>query len=203
MISGSAYKSDDILTTLSGQTVEVWNTDAEGRLTLADALSLASLEDPDYIVDAATLTGACVLAVSEHYTALMGNSRDLNAQLERGFLAAGEKVVNLPLPEVLREQVQGELGDLRNTGKERFAGHLTAGLFLSHFVEQAKFRPAVRERLGITSPRAAAWAHLDVAGSSFNAKKNPLELNGATGASVRALCEWLLAVDAQTEKQNP
>ena len=195
MVSGAAYKADDILTTLSGQTVEVWNTDAEGRLTLADALSLATLEDPDYIVDAATLTGACVLALSEHYTALMGNSQALLQDLEAAFVENHERVQTLPLPEVLREQIQGELGDLRNTGKERMAGHLTAGLFLSHFVEQAKFRPSVQDKFSVGTPKAYAWAHLDIAGSSFNSGKNPLGVNGATGATVRSLVGWLEQVD--------
>lgn len=193
MVDGSSYKSDDILTTYSGQTVEIWNTDAEGRLTLADTLTYATLQNPDYIVDAATLTGAAVVAVSEYYTAMMGNDKDLIDQLEQTFVSEGEKTVHTPLPEVLRSKVKGDLGELINISTlGRYAGHLTAGLFLSHFVDQKNFR---NPNLKIENPKAFAWVHLDIAGSAMNKGMNDLEANGATGQSVRSLVNWILDLD--------
>ena len=193
MIDGSSYKSDDVLTTYSGQTVEIWNTDAEGRLTLADALTLATLQNPDYIVDAATLTGAAVVAVSEYYTAMMGNDASLLSSLEKTFIAEGEKTVHTPLPEVLRSKIKGDVGQFINTSSlARIAGHLTAGLFLSNFVDQKNFR---NKALNITSPKAYPWVHLDIAGSCWNKKMNDLGANGATGQSVRSLAAWVLSLD--------
>jgi leucyl aminopeptidase len=195
MIDANSYKSDDILTTFSGQTVEVYNTDAEGRLTLADALAYATLQEPDYIVDAATLTGACVASLSEYYTALMSNDRDLALSLESHFQKTGEKTVLTPMPEVLREFVTGKNSDLVNTSTAPVrAGHLTAGLFLSHFVDQNLFR---NPELKITEPKAFAWAHLDIAGSAYNENKNLLGYKGATGQSIRSLVSWVLSEDAE------
>jgi leucyl aminopeptidase len=193
MVDGASYKSDDVLTTYSGQTVEIWNTDAEGRLTLADALTLATLQDPDYIIDTATLTGAAVRSVSEHYTAMMGNDYRLISTLEATFIQEGEKTVHTPLPEVLRKEVKGKVGQFVNTSKiGPMAGHLTAGLFLSHFVDQRNFR---NSKLNIKEPKAYAWAHLDIAGSVWNKNHNNLEVDGATGQSVRSLAAWILDLD--------
>lgn len=198
VIAGNAYKADDILTTLSGQTVEVWNTDAEGRLTLADVLSLASLDNPDCIVDLATLTGAAIQALSPHYGALFGNDNELLQTLEKAFVNTGERVQTLPLPELLRGEVEGEWGQLRNTGKTKAAGHVTAALFLSHFVEQHRFWPDARTRLNLTSPQTIPWAHLDLAGPAYQLEGAPTTLRGATGYGVRALTSWLFTLDTQT-----
>lgn len=192
MIDGSSYKSDDILTTMSGQTIEVLNTDAEGRLTLADVLTYATLQDPDYIIDAATLTGACVRAISEYATGLMGNDQELIDMLMEVFIEEQENTVHIPMSEVLRNEVEGEISDLRNIGKEPNAGHITAGLFLSYFVDQNCFR---NESLGIKSPKAYPWVHLDIAGSAYNKQKNDLEANGATGQSVRSLVRFIQKLD--------
>jgi leucyl aminopeptidase len=195
MVNDDSYKADDILTTYSGQTVEVWNTDAEGRLTLADALSYATMQDPKYIVDAATLTGACVRAVSEYYAAIMGNDKDLIGAISSSFVEQGELAVHTPLPEVLRASVKGELSDLINTSLPGTnAGHLTAGLFLSHFVDQNNFRG---ERYGkITQKKAYPWVHLDIAGSAYNSKKNDLGTSGATGHGVKSLVSWLRGLES-------
>jgi leucyl aminopeptidase len=193
MIDSNAYKSDDILTTYSGQTVEICNTDAEGRLTLADVLTYATLLDPDYIVDAATLTGACVMALSEYNTALMSNNLDLKNKLINKFEYELEPTVYTPMPEVLRQYVTGDISDLNNTSTlSRQSGHTTAGLFLSYFVDQNNFR---NENLSISSPKVYPWVHLDIAGSAFNNKHNSLNTKGATGQSIRSLVSWVIDED--------
>lgn len=193
MIDSNAYKADDILTTYSGQTVEVYNTDAEGRLTLADALAYATLLDPDCIVDAATLTGACIMALSEYNTSLMSNNLDLKNKLISKFESELEPTIYTPMPEVLRQYVTGDISDLNNTSTlSRQSGHATAGLFLSHFVDQNNFR---NEKLDIKSPKVYPWAHLDIAGSAFNNKHNSLNTKGATGQSIRSLVSWILDED--------
>ncbi len=195
MVGGNAYKSDDILTSYSGQTIEVINTDAEGRLTLADALTYATLQNPEYIIDAATLTGACVRALTEHFTALMGNDQGLIDMLQETFVEEQEKTIHVPMSEVLREQVQGDIADLLNLGKDAgMGGHITAGLFLSHFVDQTLFR---NPELDIQSPKAYKWAHLDIAGSAYNKGKNPIGVNGATGQTVRSLVRFVQKIDQQ------
>jgi leucyl aminopeptidase len=195
MVGGNAFKSDDVITSYSGQTIEVINTDAEGRLTLADALTFATLQDPDCIIDAATLTGACIRAVSEHFTAMMGNDQTLIDALYKVCLEESEKIVHTPMPEVLREQVQGDIADLLNLGKDaQVAGHITAGLFLSYFVDQHQFR---NSRLEIKDPKSYSWLHLDIAGSSYNKGKNPLGVTGATGALVRALARYIQNLDTK------
>ena len=193
MIDGTAYKADDILTSYSGQTIEIFNTDAEGRLTLADALTYATLLEPDYIVDAATLTGACIMAVTKNFTALMSNSKELKDKLISKFEEENEPTVYTPMPEIHRKVVVGEISDLMNTSHlERQAGHITAGLFLSHFVDQKLFR---NENLKIQNPKCYKWVHLDIAGSASNNKQNSLGVNGATGQSVRSLVSWVLDED--------
>lgn len=195
LIDGSAYKPDDVMTTSSGITVEILNTDAEGRLTLADALTYATLQNPDYIVDAATLTGACIMAVSEHYTALMANDSGLANSLLDTFEEEREKTVYTPLPEAMRDTIKGRISDLKNISNTRHAGHKTAGLFLSNFVDQNLYHN--NEKLGIKEPKAFPWVHLDIAGSAYNTKNNSLGTEGATGQSVRSLVKWLMKVDDQ------
>lgn len=193
MISGASYKSDDIITTYSGQTVEVQNTDAEGRLTLADALCYATLLEPDYIIDAATLTGAAVVAVSPYYSAVMGNDGQLIEEIIKYHEQEGEFAVHTPLPEVLRPHVTGKLSDLINTSTlPRLGGHLTAGLFLSHFVDQRQFR---NPQLKLDQKKAYPWVHLDIAGSAYNEGQNRLKTFGATGNNVRSLVSWIVSKD--------
>lgn len=195
MIGPNSYKSDDIITTYSGQTVEVFNTDAEGRLTLADVLSYATTLNPDYIIDAATLTGAAIVALSDRFTAVMGNDSDLVDGLVGSFQEESEPSVYVPMPESLRSSVKGEISDLINTSKlDRQAGHITAGLFLSHFVDQNLFR---NSKVKIKKPREFAWAHLDIAGSAYNNGNNSLGAVGATGQSVRGLLNWLIKLDSK------
>lgn len=193
MIDGSAYKPDDIITTLSGQTVEVVNTDAEGRLTLTDALTLASLENPDYIIDAATLTGACIFALTEHYTALMGNDEELNQELQSHFESEQERSQYVAMPEILRTSLAGDLSDLKNIPDFKFGGHVTAGLFLSHFINQKNFR---NPGLEINQPQEYSWVHLDIAGSSYNKRNNDIDAVGSTGHGVRSLVSWIRSIDS-------
>jgi leucyl aminopeptidase len=193
MIDGGAYKADDILTSYSGQTIEIFNTDAEGRLTLADVLAYSTLLEPDYIIDAATLTGACIMAVTKNFTALMSNSKELKDKLITKFEEENEPTVYTPMPEIHRKVVKGEISDLMNTSHlERQAGHITAGLFLSHFVDQKLFR---NPKLDIPNPKSYKWVHLDIAGSASNNKQNSLGVNGATGQSVRSLVGFVLDED--------
>ncbi len=192
MIDNNAYKADDIITSYSGQTVEVVNTDAEGRLTLMDVLAYSTLQNPDYIVDTATLTGAAVFSLSPYYAAEMGNDKRLQDKIEKSFLEEGELIVQTTMPEILRKDLKGKISDLTNITSNREAGHLTAGLFLSHFVDQHKFR---NPKLKIKRPKAFPWVHLDIAGSASNEGKNKLGVKGATGHAIRGFVNWVLKVD--------
>ena len=193
MISGNSFKSDDIITSFSGQTIEIFNTDAEGRLLLMDCLTLATTLDPDYIIDAATLTGACIMAVSQRYTAMMSNDKAFSDDLYSHFVSENEHAAQVILPEDLRDAVHGKISDLINTSNlSRQAGHITAGLFLSHFVNQNLFR---NPELKIAKPKEYSWIHLDIAGSAMNNCKNNIEYDGATGQSLRSIVSWVRAGD--------
>ncbi|MFB6850508.1 leucyl aminopeptidase [Streptomyces sp. NPDC056373] len=170
MPSGSATRPGDVLRMYSGKTVEVLNTDAEGRLVLADALWAASQEKPDAIVDVATLTGAMVLALGNRTFGIMGNDDAFRAALVEAAEEVGEPAWPMPLPEHLRKGMDSPTADIANMG-ERMGGGLVAGLFLREFVGE-----------GIT------WAHLDIAGPAFN-EGGPFGYTpkGGTGTAVRTL----------------
>ena len=170
MPSGSATRPGDVLRMYSGKTVEVLNTDAEGRLVLADALWAASQEKPDAIVDVATLTGAMVLALGNRTYGIMGNDEAFRAALCEAAEEVGEPAWPMPLPEHLRKGMDSATADIANMG-ERMGGGLVAGLFLREFVGE-----------GIT------WAHLDIAGPAFN-EGGPFGYTpkGGTGTAVRTL----------------
>jgi len=170
MPNGRATRPGDVLTIRNGKTVEVLNTDAEGRLILADALSLAVEDGPDAIVDLATLTGACLVALGEKIAGLMGNNDSLVEQVEEAAGAAGEPVWHLPLPEDYRSQLDSEIADVQNIGGQ-WAGSLTAGLFLEEFVDDVP------------------WAHLDIAGPARADKDDGELTRGGTGYGVRTLVE--------------
>jgi leucyl aminopeptidase len=170
MTGGAAQRPGDVFTARNGKTVEVLNTDAEGRLILADALSLASEAKPDLIVDLATLTGACVVALGPDIAGVMGNDEPLVREIEAAATAAGERVWPLPLPDRYRKQLDSTVADLKNIGT-RYGGALTAGLFLREFVAS-----------GIP------WAHVDIAGPAFaDDGSNSLTPRGGTGFGVRTL----------------
>jgi leucyl aminopeptidase len=172
MPSGSSYKLGDVIASMAGKTVEINNTDAEGRLTLADALTFGLRLQPDAIVDLATLTGACVVALGPHVAGVMSNDEALADEWLGAATAAGEDMWRLPLPPRLADQLKSEVADMRNTG-ERWGGALTAGLFLKEFVG--------------TTP----WVHVDIAGPSSADKEHAHVSKGGTGFSVATLLSFL------------
>jgi leucyl aminopeptidase len=173
MINGDATRPGDVLKIRNGTTVEVLNTDAEGRLVLADALSLASEAKPDAIVDLATLTGAVEVALGDRIAGLMGNDDDWVATVADAAQRGGERVWHLPLPADYRPRFDSDVADLRNIAKSKGAGTLIAGLFLQEFVTE-----------GIP------WAHLDIAGTAWWANGADGEFaTGGTGWGVRTLLE--------------
>ncbi|MAY82348.1 MAG: leucyl aminopeptidase [Deltaproteobacteria bacterium] len=172
LVSGNAYKLGDILTMYSGKTVEIHNTDAEGRLVLADCITYASKLDVDCIVDLATLTGAAVVALGDHYVALFSKDDDLSSSLLNSSVDAGENVWQLPLPDHYKDQLKAEWGTIKNVGG-RSAGCITAALFLSEFVDGPK------------------WAHMDIAGPAFLDKKFRHFVPGGTGVMVPTLTRFV------------
>jgi len=167
----NATKPGDVLKIRNGKTVEVLNTDAEGRLVLADGLSIAAEEAPDLIVDLATLTGACMVALGNEYAGLMGNDAGAVARVESASSAANEKMWHLPLPKEYRKQLDSPIADLRNIGTGRLGGALTAGLFLKEFAGNTP------------------WVHLDIAGPVTTEETTGESSKGATGFGVRTLLE--------------
>ncbi|QBI21209.1 leucyl aminopeptidase [Egibacter rhizosphaerae] len=174
MVSGDAYRVSDVLTHRGGKTVEVMNTDAEGRLVMADALAYGAESEPHAMVDIATLTGAQLVALGGKIAGLMGSDDELLAALEQAADQVDEGLWRLPLPEQYREHLDSDVADLKNTGKGREAGTIVAGLFLKEF----------------TAGRS--WAHLDIAGPAYDEKGDgKLEGKGGTGMGVRTLLRWL------------
>ncbi|MXZ77205.1 MAG: leucyl aminopeptidase [Acidimicrobiia bacterium] len=174
MLGGDATRPGDVLTIVNGKTVEVLNTDAEGRLVLADALSMACRAEPDAIVDLATLTGACMVALGPKMAGLMGNNTAWIDQLADAAERTGERVWRLPLPDDYKAQLDSSVADMKNIGGPH-GGALTAGLFLSNFVEE-----------GIP------WAHLDIAGPAFTDSEEGETAKGGTGFGVRMLLDALV-----------
>jgi len=169
---GDAFKPGDVLKLHSGKTVEIVTTDAEGRLILADALSYAKRYEPAAVIDCATLTGACHVALGDHASGLMGNDEALIAEVQTAGEASGERAWHLPLFKEYTEQIKGNTADLRNSGG-RYGGALTAGAFLKEFVDYP-------------------WAHLDIAGIAYYGKQmNAYTPKGASGAPARLLVEFL------------
>ena len=172
LLNGSATKPGDVVRSRRGKTIEVINTDAEGRLILADALDYALEWEPAAIVDCATLTGACVVALGHHRAALLGNDEHLLGELRDAGESAAEPCWPLPLDEEYRRQLRSDVADLRNVGG-RPAGTITAACFLSEFVGNAP------------------WAHLDIAGTAYGKTKKPYLRNGPAGRPCRLLLEWV------------
>ena len=170
--SGSALKPGDVIDTLAGKTVEVINTDAEGRLILADALHYGARLEPAAMVDCATLTGSVVIALGHQAAAVLGNREDLVDELVSAGESSGERCWPLPLWDVYREQLDSETADLLNVGG-RPAGAITAAIFLSEFVGEVP------------------WAHLDIAGTAYGDGKLPYQRKGAYGFPTRMLIHWV------------
>jgi len=174
MPGGDATRVGDVLRIRNGTTVEVLNTDAEGRLVLADALSLAGEAEPDAIVDLATLTGACMVALGTGIAGLMGNHDGFVEQVRVAADEAGEPVWPLPLPDDLRRQLDSDVADMKNVAAGRWGGALIAGLFLDRFV-----------------PEGTPWAHLDIAGPADATEEGSESRKGGTGFGVRTLLRLL------------
>ena len=173
MISGGAVHPGDIVTASNGKTIEINNTDAEGRLTLADALVYASQLKPDAIVDLATLTGACVIALGEEIAGLWSCSDALAGALLEAGSAGGEDLWRMPLRGSYRQGLKSPVADMKNTGP-RPGGSITAALFLQDFVT-----------------KGLPWAHLDIAGTVWSDKGRGADPAGATGFGVRTLANWV------------
>jgi leucyl aminopeptidase len=173
MINGRAMHPGDILTASNGKTIEVNNTDAEGRLTLADALVFAEKLGVDAIVDLATLTGACIIALGDDIAGMWTPDDQIATQLAQASELAGEKFWRMPLEEKYFEGMKSQIADMKNTGP-RAGGSITAALFLKQFVKEIP------------------WAHLDIAGPVWADKENGYNNAGATGFGVRTLVSWIL-----------
>jgi leucyl aminopeptidase len=174
MINGSAMHPGDILTASNGKTIEVNNTDAEGRLTLADALVYADKLGVDAIVDLATLTGACVVALGETIAGMWSIDDDWAEAIAKAAKDAGEKFWRMPLEDPYFDQLKSVIADFKNTGS-RAGGAITGALFLKQFVEKTK-----------------AWAHLDVAGPVWIERESGYNNAGGTGFAVRTLVNLII-----------
>jgi leucyl aminopeptidase len=171
MPGGAAQRPSDVITIYGGKTVEVLNTDAEGRLVLADGLARSAEDNPDVVVDVATLTGAATVALGRRTAGVMGSSDQVAAAVAVVMREAGEPAWAMPFPEELRKGLDSTVADLANVSPDREGGMMVGGLFLREFV-----------------PEGAAWAHLDIAGPAFNEKAAfGYTPKGGTGAAVRAL----------------
>jgi leucyl aminopeptidase len=169
-IGATAYVPEDIITMYDGTTVEIANTDAEGRLILADALSYAKKYSPELVIDMATLTGAAIVAVGDKNTAVLGTSPDDIAKLKEYGFNVWERLIELPLWDDFKEQLESPIADMKNCGK-RSGGTITAAMFLKHFTDYK-------------------WVHLDIAGPAFTEKKDSYRGNGGTSVPTRLLFKY-------------
>jgi len=169
--SGKAMKLGDVLHARNGKTIEVLNTDAEGRLILADALAYAVDQKVNHLVDLATLTGACMVALGHDVAGLMSNNEAWSQRVAAAAGAVGEKTWPLPMFPLYTEMIKSDVADIRNTGGSRYAGAITAAKFLEEFVSDVP------------------WVHLDIAGPAWAEHENPARDSGGTGCFVRTLVE--------------
>jgi leucyl aminopeptidase len=171
LLDGKAFKPGDILKTLSGKTIEILNTDAEGRLILADTLAYAARYKPAAAIDLATLTGACVVALGHHASGMLGNDEELAEKVRQAGEQSGERVWPLPLWDEYRQQIKSDVADMKNTGGGRDAGISTAAALLAEFAE------------------GYPWVHLDIAGTAWSKKSRPYIPKGGVGVGVRLLTQ--------------
>jgi leucyl aminopeptidase len=172
MPSGKALKPGDVIKSMSGKTIEIISTDAEGRLILADALTYSKRYKPDAVIDMATLTGACIIALGNDVSAIMGNNNEIIDRINVSSEKTGEKVWQLPLWDEYGELIKSDIADLKNVGG-RAAGTITAGYFLKEFAGDLP------------------WAHIDIAGTAWSIKDKPYAPKGASGVCVRLLVNML------------
>ena len=178
MIGGDAYKPDDILYAKNGKSIEIRNTDAEGRLVLADCLCYAQdeIKDIDYIIDFATLTGASVVGVGHYTTSIMGNNNMLNYQVVQSALNSGELATTLPFNRYLRKTLKSKIADICNISSTRYGGAITAGMFLDEFIKKEN---------------KDKWVHCDIAGPAYVEEQWGYNPYGASGAGVRFTIQFL------------
>jgi leucyl aminopeptidase len=173
LVSGTSLVPGDVVKAYNGKTIEVLNTDAEGRVTMADSLSYAVKQGATHIVDFATLTGACVVALGEDITGLFANNKELAQQIKHAAELEGENVWELPLTKEYKKMNKSEVADIANIPNSRYGGTITAALFLEEFIDN---KP---------------WAHLDIAGPAFSSHGSELTTKGGTGFGVRLMLKLL------------
>jgi leucyl aminopeptidase len=177
MIGGDAYKPDDVLVAKNGTTIEIRNTDAEGRLVLADTLCYAQQEvKADYLFDFATLTGASMVGVGHYTSSIMGNNPEVVQELIKGANIAGEFATQLDFNRYLKKTIKSEIADICNISNTRYGGAITAGLFLEAFIDE---------------DHKDKWAHIDIAGPAFVEHAWGENPHGASGAGVRMMIKFL------------
>jgi leucyl aminopeptidase len=173
MPSGKAYRPGDVVTAMSGKTIEVMNTDAEGRMVLADGLHYAKQLGVTHLIDAATLTGACVVALGMVNAGAFSNDDEAYGHFLEAIKISGDKFWRLPEEDEYREQIKSQIADIMNTGGSRWGGATTAAMFLKEFVGETP------------------WIHLDIAGVAWLEEQKPWMAKGPTGTPVRSLVEWV------------
>jgi leucyl aminopeptidase len=178
MPDGKAFKPGDVVTAMSGKTIEVVNTDAEGRLVLADGLHYAKTLGCTHLIDAATLTGACVVALGTLNVGLFSNDEPTWQKFADAAKVSGEKFWRLPCTDDYKEQIKSQIADMRNTGANRWGGAISAAMFLKEFAGETP------------------WVHLDIAGCAWNDESKPWIANGPSGVAVRSILEWVRGYSA-------
>jgi leucyl aminopeptidase len=179
MPDGRASKPGDVVTAMSGTTIEIVNTDAEGRLVLADGLHYAKTLGATHLIDAATLTGACVVALGMLNAGLFSNDEAACAKFVNALTISGENFWRLPCTDDYRENISSEIADIKNTGKNRWGGATSAAMFLKEFAGDTP------------------WIHLDIAGCAWNEEKKPWLPYGPSGVAVRSILEWVRSYSAE------
>ena len=178
MPDGKAFKPGDVLTAMSGKTIEIINTDAEGRLVLADGLHYAKTLGCTHLIDAATLTGACVVALGKTNAGLFSNDEAAWEKFQSGLRTSGEKFWRLPCTDDYQEQIKSQIADIMNTGAHRWAGAITAAMFLKEFAD------------------GTPWIHLDIAGCAWIDEQRPYIAKGPSGVALRSIVEWVRSYGA-------
>jgi leucyl aminopeptidase len=173
MPSGNAFKPGDVVTAMSGKTIEIMNTDAEGRLVLADGLHYAQTLGATHLINAATLTGAIGVALGQVNAGLFSNDDATTQQFLDASAISGEKFWRMPCTDDYRDQIKSQIADIMNTGGSRYAGATTAAMFLKEFVGDTP------------------WIHLDIAGTAWIDDVKPWQSKGPSGIAVRSITEWV------------
>jgi len=178
MPDGKAFKPGDIVTAMSGTTIEIINTDAEGRLVLADGLHYAKTLGCTHLINAATLTGACVVALGTINAGLFSNDDAACAKFDDALSISGEKFWRLPCTDDYRDHIKSEIADIMNTGKNRYGGSISGAMFLKEFAGDTP------------------WVHLDIANCAWNEEKKPWLAYGPSGVALRSIVEWVRSYSA-------